>query len=126
MKINHVALNIHDRTDVNAFYGAVLGLKEKRKYELGSEYASAIFGFGSYSIPVILMGNEYMAFELFINTCAERQALEHICIEMDDREHVFAMARDSGYKTIRFERQNHDLLFIEDHSGNMFELKHIQ
>lgn len=123
MKINHIALNIHDRTDVNAFFGTVLGLKQRREYELGSEYARVIFGIDSSPIPVILMGNKYMAFELFMHPCANRHALEHVCIEMHDREKVFAIAKNSGYKAIRIERENNDLLFIEDKSGNMFELK---
>ncbi len=45
------------------------------------------------------------------------------CLSFPDREAFIKKAREHKVNIIRFPRETHDILFIKDTSGNIFEIK---
>lgn len=125
MIIKHIALTVKDRKEIQNFYIDILGLRIEREYQLGEEYAKAIFGIKTGPVDVVLAGNDRIMLEFFIYADKVKSTFEHICIALENRDLIFSQSQSNGYGAIRIERDGNDILFISDSSGNTFELKNI-
>ncbi len=121
MKVNHIGLDIYPMSEVTDFYVNLLGMKLMRKFELTSELNLAIFGH-SDQVVVMVVEKEEVRMELFLSLHRRGKSLQHICLDVFDREDLASRAKKSGYVVIRVERPVRDLVFIKDKSGNIFEL----
>lgn len=123
MKLNHIGLNIQSKTELLDFYQDILGLKFEYQFELTSDFASKIFGIDNQP-EVFHYKNEHINLELFVNPDNSIHGYAHICIEVTDLKSIAAKCEQSGYPVIRIKRiDRHDILFIKDKTGNIFELK---
>lgn len=124
MRLNHIALNIHDEQELNSFYQNILGFYPEYKFNLSIELATTIFGIQNQPAGY-LYKHDNLVLELFIySESFTRQGFTHICLEVEQRENIIERSEKAGYQTTRIPRDNKpDILFIRDKTGNIFELK---
>ena len=122
MKLAHIALSVSDYKEIEKFYTNVLGMKQIKNFVLRKNLASNIFGINE-EIIVFLLQRDKVVFEIFITTVYRKQAFDHVCISIKNREKFINKVLLNGYKVIRIEREIFDLIFIKDKDGNIFEIK---
>ena len=125
MKLAHIALSVSDHKEIEKFYTNVLGMKQIKNFVLRKDLASNIFGINE-EIIVFLLQKDRVVFEIFITTVYKKQAFDHVCISIKNREEIINKALQKAYKVVRIKREIFDLIFIKDKSGNIFELKEKQ
>ncbi|MEA1898611.1 MAG: VOC family protein [Bacteroidota bacterium] len=124
MKLEHIALSVSDYKEIEKFYTNILGMKQIKNFVLRKELAANIFEINE-EITVFLLQKDKVIFEIFIAAGYRKQAFDHICFSIKDREKFINKVMLSGYKVIRIERELFDLIFIKDKDGNIFEIKEI-
>ena len=123
MRLNHIALNIHEKKELIDFYQNIFGFHPEYQLDLNLDLATKIFNIEKQS-DVFLYKNDHMLLELFVYPESTTQGFAHICLEMTDREKIAQKAEQSGYPVTRIKRTDKpDILFIRDKAGNIFELK---
>ena len=124
MKLEHIALSVSDNKEIEKFYTNVLGMKQIKNFVLRKDLAANIFGINE-EINVFLLQRNKVVFEIFITTEYRKQAFDHVCISIKNREEFINKVLLNGYKVIRIEREIFDLIFVKDKDGNIFEIKEI-
>ena len=122
MNLEHIALTIIDRSEIENFYHEVLGMKEIRNFVLDKDLAGDIFSIEKET-EVFQLQNEEVILEIFLMPGQSEHGFNHICISLTNREEIVKKAAQHAYKCIRLKRQNSDMIFIKDKSGNIFEIK---
>jgi len=122
MKLEHIALSVSDYKEIEKFYTNILGMKQIKNFVLRKDLAANIFGINE-EINVFLLQKDKVVFEIFIKTEYSKQAFDHVCISIKNREEFINKAMINGYIVIRIEREIFDLIFIKDKDGNIFEIK---
>jgi len=123
MKLNHVAINIQSKEELIDFYQNILGFNFEYQFNMPAELADTIFELKK-KVDVFLYKREDIFFELFIHSENTNPGFAHICIGITNRESIAAKCEQSGYPLIRINRSDkHDILFVKDKAGNIFELK---
>jgi len=122
LKLLHIALSISHQEDINDFYKEVLGMEEFRSFKIKESHAGRIFGIKK-EVPVIQLKSGKLMLELFITKDAVKHAFDHTCVSVNDREAMVEKAIRKNYEVIRIEREDFDLVFVRDKSGNIFEVK---
>jgi len=64
-----------------------------------------------------------LVFEIFVTKGCRKQAFDHVCISINNRERFINKVIKGRYKVTRVEREFFDLIFIKDKDGNTFEMK---
>jgi catechol 2,3-dioxygenase-like lactoylglutathione lyase family enzyme len=126
MKLNHVALICRSEQSADDFYEAVLGLKKTKAFVLSSDLTHRIFGI-EREYRVLVYGNDKFTAEIFVS---ERPAelgtgLEHICLEVKDREEFVERCKAKGVEVNRVPKGDAMLTFVKDYDGNLFEIKEL-
>lgn len=122
MKLEHVALTITDYNDIGHFYHEILGMKEVSSFVLDKVLASDIFGIEEET-KVFLLQKDNMFLEIFLMSEQYDHGFNHICITTTNREEIVQKATQHSYKCLRLKRQDSDMIFVTDNSGNIFEIK---
>ena len=122
MNLEHVALTITDHKEIKNFYQEFLGMSEVRNFVLDKDLAREIFGFEKETTVFHLQKDELLL-EIFITPEQCEHGFNHLCISIPNREKIVKKAVHHGYECIRVKRQNSDLIFVKDKSGNIFEIK---
>lgn len=122
MRLNHIGINIIEESDIQGFYKDILAFKPEWDFALPTDISQQFFGINQET-KVVVLKNETLKLELFVHHETLQCGYSHICIEVDDREETARKCLAGGYPVLRRKRENGDLLFIKDRSGNVFELK---
>jgi catechol 2,3-dioxygenase-like lactoylglutathione lyase family enzyme len=123
MKLNHIGLNIQKEEEIADFYQNILGFHLEHQFDMNLNFSIDIFGVNKQS-EAFLCRKENVLLELFIHLGNTTLGYSHICLDVKNRESIVGKCKESGYPVIRIERSDkHDLLFIKDKTGNIFELK---
>lgn len=122
MNFEHIAIAVENNNEIVNFYQDILGMERVRDFILDKNMAQKIFGIKNH-IPVFLMKKGKLVFEIFINKQTPNLVVNHICFSLDNRNVLIKNAQAKGYQTIIIEREQLDLVFIKDKSGNIFEIK---
>jgi catechol 2,3-dioxygenase-like lactoylglutathione lyase family enzyme len=122
MKIEHIALTISDPDEINNFYHDILGMDKVKSFTLNKNLAVNIFGLGTEP-SVYELQKDDLILEIFVTPKQKKENFDHICLVVSEREKLFNKAKQNSYECIRKERQDFDLMFIKDKSGNIFEIK---
>ena len=122
MQLYHIGLNITDKKEVKDFYQDILGFAPERNFTLSAAMSKRFFGMEKET-EVFLMKNGNLTLELFLNDKTTRNGYNHLCLAVKDREKTVSLCRTAGYPVQRLERENGDLIFVQDKAGNLFELK---
>ncbi|MGC9375106.1 MAG: VOC family protein [Bacteroidales bacterium] len=121
MKLEHIAITIDNSDEIINFYERILGMEQARNFVLDKTLSAKIFGVHK-NLPVYLMKREDLVLEIFIYK-QNLQSVNHLCISVENRENLIKEVQAKGYETIIIEREQPDLVFIKDKSGNIFEIK---
>ena len=121
MKLKHIAITIDNSDEIINFYQRILGMEEVRNFVLDKSLSAKIFGVKE-NLPVYLMQKDDLVLEIFIYK-QNQQPVNHLCISVENREKLTKELQEKGYETIIIEREQPDLVFIKDKSGNIFEIK---
>ena len=121
MKLEHIAITINLSDEIINFYERILGMEQERNFVLDKTLSTKIFGVNG-NLPVYLMKREDFVLEIFIYK-QKLQSVNHLCISVENRENLIKEVQEKGYETIIIEREQPDLVFIKDKSGNIFEIK---
>jgi hypothetical protein len=97
-------------------------MNEIRSFRLEKLLGKDIFGIEEATTVVQLQKDELLL-EIFVTPQQIDHGHDHICISTTHREEIVKRAMQHSYKCIRLKRQHSDMVFISDHSGNLFELK---
>ncbi len=122
MELWHVALQIKDIREVENFYEKLLGFEVQYEFEIDSETAHQIFGIDK-PLPVVKMQKDEVFLELFVDSQPVKMRYQHLCIAVEAPEKLAKQCSKRGYQVISKERERGMLYFINDATGNMFELK---
>lgn len=122
MKLEHIAISINDKADINNFYKDILGMEKIKEFLLIKSFASEIFDINK-EIPVFLLKKDELILEIFITDEQIKHNFNHICFSVKARNILIEKAEQNDYKSIRIKREFSDLIFIKDKSGNIFEIK---
>ena len=122
MKLEHVALAVSDRKEIERFYQNIIGMKVIKSFHLDQALANAIFGIAK-NTEVVLLEKDHLQLEIFIQPEIMDHGFDHICISTTQREALVEKANRHSYKVFRLRREYSDLVFISDFSGNIFEVK---
>ncbi len=122
MKLEHIALTVGSREEIDDFYCGILGMKKVRDFVLKADVAGKLFGIKK-EMEVSFLEKDGLHFELFVTGRLPVNPVGHTCISIPGRDAVIRLARERGYKVIRVERPEFDLVFISDKAGNRFELR---
>ena len=125
MKLEHIAISVKDASEIEAFFKGLLKMEEVRTFVLKEELSNRIFGISKETKVVLLQKGE-LVFEIFLLNEPLKKSFNHVCIAVDDREKLIETSMQNNYEVIRIERDYSDLIFIKDHSGNIFEIKEVQ
>ena len=126
MKLNHLALPIHDMEEIQNFYFNILGFKLEYEFSISPELSFKIFSVDKeINVNKISLNNIFI--ELFFvprNSFTRNNGFAHICLETKERESILIKARYAGYQETTIIRNNQpNLTFIKDKAGNLFEIK---
>ena len=122
MKLEHIALTVKIREEINDFYCKILEMNRVRDFVLKRDVAFDLFG-RDEQIEVAFLEKDGISMEIFVTETQAGSRVEHLCIAVTDREQLTRSAREMGYGVIRIKRPEFDLLFLKDKSGNLFELR---
>jgi catechol 2,3-dioxygenase-like lactoylglutathione lyase family enzyme len=122
MKLEHIAIAVTNKSEIEDFYLKILKMEQIRYFELDRQLASGIFGF-TQSVPVYLLRKGDLTLEVFVAEDIFKKGFHHICFSVENREALLNLAKHHNYSTLLIEKEHHNIMFIKDNSGNIFELK---
>ncbi|MGE0089700.1 MAG: VOC family protein [Bacteroidales bacterium] len=122
MNLEHIAISVNHKDEIKDFYIDILGMEHVRSFELNHELVNDIFGFHT-DIPVFLIKKGDLTLEIFVAKQDQNKRINHICFSVQNREELINKVQQKSYELIRIKRTTHDLIFVKDKSGNIFEIK---
>jgi catechol 2,3-dioxygenase-like lactoylglutathione lyase family enzyme len=122
MELHHLALSIKNANEVDSFYKKLLGFKQIRKFTIDTELAFLIFSRAQATTVYLMEGND-IRLELFLDTESKPNNFSHYCFSFPDREAFIKKAEKQHAELLRIPREDRELIFLKDASGNMFEIK---
>ena len=122
MNLEHIAITISDPKEIDSFYQGILGMKEVNRFSLKPDLCMKIFAINKKA-DVFQLNKDELFLEIFICPKHSIGGFQHICVSVPDREEIVDKVVRHGYKVIRLKKDDFDLVFIGDNSGNLFELK---
>ncbi len=124
IRFNHVGLQCDNKEKAELFFTKVLGLPRVKDYTLTEELSESIFGIRK-AIEMIVYDNGRIKIEAFINENNKNSTYGHICIEVKSKDEFIEICNEYGIKPIVVRKDDKNLLFIRDFSGNLFEIKEL-
>lgn len=122
MKFKHLGIMINNVSEITDFYENIFEMKKVRVFELNSNLCEKFFNI-SQPVEIHLMQKDDVEIELFIRQEMKQPSFEHFCLSFANRNKIVDRAIKNNYEVIIEERTNFDIIFIKDHSGNIFEIK---
>ena len=122
MNLEHVALTITDYNEIEQFYHEILEMNKRKSFVLDKVLARDIFGIEEET-KVFLLQKDELLLEIFLAPEQHHHSFNHLCISTSHREEIVKKATQHSYKCLRLKRENSDMIFVTDNSGNIFEIK---
>ena len=124
MKINHIAIQVKNEENAELFLTKVLELRKVFGFKMDSGLAETIFGIKK-DVQVETFANDNTKIEVFITGENVLSSFCHICLEVPDKEILIKRCGKYGIVPKIVKRNDKELLFIRDFSGNLFEIKEL-
>ena len=118
----HIGITINNREDIKNFYKDILGMQEIKEFKIPAEISRKIFKLDK-NTPIVTLAKENFVLELFYCQDEVTPVYNHIGIYQNNRMAFVDRVEEKGYPVHIISRENKkELIFIEDHSGNKFEI----
>lgn len=126
IKIKHSALYIKEEKYADRFFQDLLGRDRLAEFLISDALSQEIFGVKGIEKGVLYKFDD-MLIEVFLGYIhIETPIINHICLEVDDREIILKKAFELGFKHKRVKRENKpDTVFVYDDYKNKYEIKDI-
>ena len=124
MQLKHGALVCSSEEKSDRFYSDLLGLQKVGSKTIASALVNQIFNIDS-DLKIINYADDNIVFEIFIDNQkrAEKNKIEHICIQVDDLETFLERCRSIEIDVLQVPKGDTRITFIKDDDGNLFEVK---
>lgn len=116
-KLLHAALLVKDLESARQFYGGVLGLKEKPRYDF--DFAGAWYDLGYCELHLMVTPESLPAVE------SRPRRDHHIALEVDDLEDAKRALEIAGL-SYRASSSGRASIFVRDPDGNLIELQEVK
>ncbi len=118
----HTGLLYHDRNKAELFFTEILGLPKVKSYVLSETLTEALFGIKEKT-EADLFDNGKISFEVFYGNLPVNTNFNHTCLEVESKNEFVELTKKHGLAPRIVKKEGKDLLFIEDFSGNLYEVK---
>jgi len=120
--LNHIGIVINEVSEIEKFYQNILGMEIIKQFKLDRELSNEIFKINRET-DIFMMQKDDLVLELFIAQNSGSVSYDHLCISVHSRKKVIEKTKKGNYPCLIIPRKNYDIVFIEDSSGNIFEVK---
>ncbi len=120
--IHHIALEYSTKEAAEVFFLEILELEKSKTAVLPRALSFSIFGIDS-DVEMIVYANETSRFEVFIHTKRKEHGFAHIGLTVPDKDEVITRCKNHGLKPFFIQKNDKQLLFVRDFSGNLFEIQ---
>jgi catechol 2,3-dioxygenase-like lactoylglutathione lyase family enzyme len=123
-RILHAAIAVRSEAAARELFESVFELPEQYRFDV-EESVCRLFFDVNFRANVIVFGCENATIEVFVldKPYPLKAGFRHICLGFDDRLPVIERARKAGYRVEVLPRDSDDVIFIQDHDGNLYEIK---
>jgi catechol 2,3-dioxygenase-like lactoylglutathione lyase family enzyme len=124
MKIRHIGLVCRSERNADRFYGDFLGLKKSEKKLIPPALTKPLFHIDE-GLEVVIFSGDALLFEIFIHNSKgeETGPIAHVCLDIQDPEALLSRARAMDVPVLRVPKGDTEVIFVQDHDGNRFEIK---
>ncbi len=125
-RINHVAVWNSNEKNAYLFYRDIIGFEYLYEFHATKKVVEDIFAL-KQPMNILVFGNKETKIEIFINDIKPypRHPVNHICFEVEDALAVYRKTEKMGLPRKIIKRERHEIIFIKDFDGNLFEIKSI-
>ena len=120
--MQHVALHYKNKEKADIFFKKILGLEIIKDFKLSKSLSEQIFDI-SQDADVFVYGNQNLVVEVFISPNTQKHVFNHICIKASDKDEFVNKCEKNNLKPYFVEKGDKKLLFVKDHSDNIYEIK---
>ena len=120
--LHHIGIGVNSAEEIKDFYQDILGFQLKYDFPIPAELAEKIFAINE-NIHAYFVSKDGLALELFVSRHESGKKYDHVCLSVENRDVIIQKAKDKNYECIVIQRENSNLVFIKDKSGNLFEIK---
>ena len=123
--IQHVALCMDSKDHARSFYQDVLQAELIKEFEISKSLINEIFSItvNVNKIKVMVFETENLIFEVFINPGIMNNSFNHVCISVDNLSGFLNQCKNMNLSIFKIPKDDKNLIFIKDYSGNLFEIK---
>jgi catechol 2,3-dioxygenase-like lactoylglutathione lyase family enzyme len=120
--VQHVALEYSHKETADLFFLEILGLEKVKTTSLPRVLSFSIFGIDDI-VEMVSYANETSRFEVFIHSKRREQSFDHVGLEVPDKDEFVVRCKRHGLKPFFVQKNDKQLLFVRDFSGNLFEIQ---
>jgi catechol 2,3-dioxygenase-like lactoylglutathione lyase family enzyme len=121
--LQHIAIEVTDSAKAEQFFTHVLGLTKRKSATLTPGLNHALFG-NNTPVDMVVYGNDDLCIETFVTGCPVTPSYQHICLLVPDKGRFLDTCRAHDVTIITAQKGDKELLFIKDHSGNLYEIRY--
>ena len=120
--IHHVALEYSHKETADIFFSTILGMEKIKTTLLPRVLSFAIFGIDD-TVDMVVYANESSRFEVFIHSKRMVHTFDHVGLVIPDKDEFVVRCKKHGLKPFFIQKDEKQLLFVRDFSGNLFEIQ---
>lgn len=123
-RIDHIAVWNSCEKNAYVFYHDILGFEYLYEFHATKRVVEDIFVLNE-PMNIIVFGNEGTKIEVFINDIRSlaQHPINHICFDVENVEDVMEKVEKMNLPRRIIKRNEHNIIFIKDFDGNLFEIK---
>ena len=123
-RIDHIAVWNSCEKNAYVFYRDILGFEFLYEFHATKRVVEDIFVLNE-PMNIIVFGNEGTKIEVFINDIRSlaQHPINHICFDVENVEDVMEKVEKMNLPRRIIKRNEHNIIFIKDFDGNLFEIK---
>ncbi len=122
VSMQHVALQYSEKAKADIFFKEILGLDLLKDFKLSVELSKQIFDV-SEEVNVFVYANKECFLEIFITPYKTDCIFNHVCIKVPDKKEFVNKCEKNNLKPYFVDKGDKKLLFVRDHSDNLYEIK---
>jgi catechol 2,3-dioxygenase-like lactoylglutathione lyase family enzyme len=119
--VQHVALEYSSKEKADLFFAGIFGMEKVKTALLPRALSFAIFGIDS-DVEMVTYRNETACFEVFLHERRREYSFTHLGVHVHDKDAFVTRCKDHGLKPFLIQKNDKQLLFVRDFSGNLFEI----
>jgi len=124
MKVRHIGIVCRHEAAAATFYGELLGLRQANTKTVSAALAQQLFGIEA-ELRIANYVGDGIHFEIFFSDDPSESPgrVAHVCLEVAELDALVERAQAMNVTVLRVPRGERWVTFIEDNSGNRFELQ---